>query len=103
VGERALWWLQRYLQHVRPEVLVVPDCRALFLAMDGMAGLTASGITMAVVPFRRLRASPARARQAVRRLTVNRVPSPAAEETGNDSLPDAVKMRGCRRYATAGR
>lgn len=53
VGERALWWLQRYLQHVRPEVLVVPDCRVLFLAMDGMAGLTASGITMAVVPYLR--------------------------------------------------
>jgi len=55
VGERALWWLERYLHHVRPAVLVAPDCRALFLAMDGVAGLTANGITMAVVPY--LRAS----------------------------------------------
>lgn len=53
VGERALWWLQRYLVHVRPEILTVPECKALFLAMDGVAGLTASGITMAVVPYLR--------------------------------------------------
>lgn len=53
VGERALWWLERYLSHVRPEILVAPDCKALFLAMDGVAGLTASGITMAVVPYLR--------------------------------------------------
>lgn len=53
VGERALGWLERYLHHVRPEVLVSPDCKALFLAMDGVAGLTASGITMAVVPYLR--------------------------------------------------
>ncbi len=55
VGERALWWLERYIVQVRPEILVTPDCKALFLAMDGVAGLTASGITMAVVPY--LRAS----------------------------------------------
>lgn len=53
VGERALWWLERYISHVRPEILAVPDCKALFLAMDGVAGLTASGITMAVVPYLR--------------------------------------------------
>jgi integrase/recombinase XerD len=53
VGERALWWLSRYLHHVRPEMLVRPDCKALFLAMDGVAGLTASGVTMAVVPYLR--------------------------------------------------
>lgn len=53
VGERALWWLERYLHHVRPEILAASDCKALFLAMDGMAGLTASGITMAVVPYLR--------------------------------------------------
>ena len=53
VGERALWWLERYLSHVRPEVLVTPDCKALFLAMDGVAGLTANGITNAVVPYLR--------------------------------------------------
>lgn len=53
VGERALGWLDRYLHHVRPEILAVPDCKALFLAMDGMAGLTANGITNAVVPYLR--------------------------------------------------
>lgn len=53
VGERALWWLAHYLHHVRPEVLAVADCKVLFLAMDGLAGLTASGITMAVVPYLR--------------------------------------------------
>ncbi|PHH45844.1 recombinase XerD [Pluralibacter gergoviae] len=53
VGERALWWLGRYLSHVRPEVQVTPDCKALFLSMDGVAGLTAGGITMAVVPYLR--------------------------------------------------
>lgn len=55
VGDRALWWLQHYISHVRPEVLVSPDCKALFLAMDGVAGLTTNGITLAVVPY--LRAS----------------------------------------------
>lgn len=55
VGGRGLWWLDRYLHHVRPEVLAVPDCKALFLAMCGVAGLTANGVTMAVVPY--LRAS----------------------------------------------
>lgn len=53
VGERALWWLARYLHHVRPELLAAPNCKALFLAMDGVAGLTANGITMAVVPYLR--------------------------------------------------
>ncbi|MFU9137812.1 site-specific tyrosine recombinase XerC [Erwinia tasmaniensis] len=53
VGERALWWLERYISQVRPEVLTAPDCKALFLAMDGVAGLTASGITLAVVPYLR--------------------------------------------------
>lgn len=52
-GERALRWVNRYLHHVRPEVLARPECKALFLAMDGLAGLTASGITMAVVPYLR--------------------------------------------------
>lgn len=55
VGERALWWLRHWQQSVRPDVQVTPECKALFLAMDGVAGLTASGITMAVVPY--LRAS----------------------------------------------
>lgn len=52
-GERALGWLKRYLQDVRPNILVTPDCNALFLAMDGVAGLTANGITGAVVPYLR--------------------------------------------------
>ncbi len=47
---RALGWLNRYLQQVRPDNLALPDCRAMFLAMDGLAGLTANGITLAVVP-----------------------------------------------------
>lgn len=51
VGERTLCWLQRYLSHVRPEILVTPDSKALFLAMDGVAGLIANGITQAVVPY----------------------------------------------------
>ncbi|MBF1995113.1 site-specific tyrosine recombinase XerC [Serratia symbiotica] len=53
VGERALWWLRHYLNGVRPELLVSADCKALFLAMDGVAGLTANGITNAVVPYLR--------------------------------------------------
>jgi integrase/recombinase XerD len=53
VGARALWWLQHYVQQVRPQLLVNPHCNALFVAMDGMAGLTANGITMAVVPYLR--------------------------------------------------
>lgn len=53
VGERALWWLKRYVSHVRPEMLVSADCKALFMAMDGVAGLTANGITGAVVPYLR--------------------------------------------------
>ncbi|WP_456311515.1 site-specific tyrosine recombinase XerC [Serratia proteamaculans] len=53
VGERALWWLKQWLYQVRPEVQTVPGCQALFLAMDGVAGLTANGITGAVVPYLR--------------------------------------------------
>lgn len=51
VGVRALGWLRHYLEGVRPTIQVVPDCNALFLAMDGVAGLTANGITNAVVPY----------------------------------------------------
>lgn len=53
VGERALWWVNRWLYHVRPEVLVNPDCKALFLAMDGLAGLTVAGITRVAVQYLR--------------------------------------------------
>ncbi|OSN02216.1 recombinase XerD [Lonsdalea britannica] len=55
VGDRALRWLRYWLHEVRPAVQSNPECKALFLAMDGMEGLTSSGITMAVVPY--LRAS----------------------------------------------
>lgn len=51
VDERAVWWLDLYLHHVRPEVLAVPACKTLFLAMDGLAGLTLFGITQAVLPY----------------------------------------------------
>lgn len=53
MGERALWWLNRWLHHVRPALLAVADCKALFLAMNGLAGLMAHGITGAVVPYLR--------------------------------------------------
>jgi len=53
VGERALWWLECYISQIRPDIQVSPDCKALFLAMDGVAGLTANGITNAVVPYLR--------------------------------------------------
>jgi integrase/recombinase XerD len=53
VGERALWWLERYMLDVRPQILVNPDCKALFVAMDGLAGLTVAGITRAVVQYLR--------------------------------------------------
>lgn len=54
VGERALWWLRHYLNGIMQELLVSPDCKALFLAMDGVADLTANGITNAVVPYLRV-------------------------------------------------
>ncbi|OON33528.1 recombinase XerD [Izhakiella australiensis] len=53
VGARAQGWLHHYLHRVRPDVLVNPTCKALFLATDGVAGLTPGGITMAVVPYLR--------------------------------------------------
>ncbi|MDP4360441.1 tyrosine-type recombinase/integrase, partial [Escherichia coli] len=43
VGERALWWVQHYLHHVRPQLLVNPHCKALFVALDGVEGLTPNG------------------------------------------------------------
>lgn len=45
VGARALWWLNYWQQEVRPQLLVNPHCKALFLALDGMEGLQANGIT----------------------------------------------------------
>ncbi len=48
VGVRALWWIQHYVQQVRPQLLVNPHCKALFLALDGVAGLGPNGITNTV-------------------------------------------------------
>jgi integrase/recombinase XerD len=45
IGERALKWIQHYQQQVRPQLLVNPEVTALFLALDGVAGLTPSGVT----------------------------------------------------------
>lgn len=45
VGVRALWWLQYYQRQVRPQLLVNPHCKALFVALDGVDGLQANGIT----------------------------------------------------------
>lgn len=45
IGNRALRWIAHYVQAVRPQLLVSPDIRALFVALDGVAGLTANGIT----------------------------------------------------------
>lgn len=48
VGVRALWWVQHYVQQIRPQLLVNPHCKALFLALDGVEGLGPNGITNAV-------------------------------------------------------
>ncbi|MDN0122578.1 site-specific tyrosine recombinase XerC [Yersinia aleksiciae] len=48
IGARALGWILRYLQDVRPELVVKPDIKALFVALDGVAGLTPNGITNTV-------------------------------------------------------
>ena len=45
IGERALKWMQHYQQQVRPQLLVNPEVTALFVALDGLAGLTPNGIT----------------------------------------------------------
>ncbi|MZG24329.1 tyrosine-type recombinase/integrase [Dickeya dianthicola] len=45
VGQRALRWLAYYVQEVRPQLLVNPHCPALFVALDGVEGLTPNGIT----------------------------------------------------------
>ena len=45
IGDRALWWVQHYLHQVRPQLIVNPEVRALFVAMDGVAGLTPAGVT----------------------------------------------------------
>ncbi|MEX9225972.1 site-specific tyrosine recombinase XerC [Providencia rettgeri] len=45
VGHRALGWLQHYQHQVRPHLIVNPEVTALFVAMDGLDGLQANGIT----------------------------------------------------------
>jgi integrase/recombinase XerD len=37
IGARAIAWVERYVQEVRPELVIAPDSRALFLAHDGVA------------------------------------------------------------------
>ncbi|MCC8415737.1 site-specific tyrosine recombinase XerC [Photorhabdus laumondii] len=51
LGERALSWLQRYQQQVRPQLIVNPDVKALFVAMDGLDGLQANGISNLVTAY----------------------------------------------------
>ncbi|MCD1125593.1 site-specific tyrosine recombinase XerC [Jinshanibacter sp. LJY008] len=48
IGDRALWWVQHYLHQVRPALIVNPDLKVLFVAMDGVKGLQPNGITHAV-------------------------------------------------------
>ncbi|PVZ84727.1 recombinase XerD [Serratia sp. S1B] len=45
IGDRALKWVQHYQQQVRPQLVVNPDVEALFVALDGLAGLTPNGVT----------------------------------------------------------
>lgn len=52
VGERALWWVQHYLHQLRPQLLVNPHCKALFVALDvveGVWGRTASPTSSATI------------------------------------------------------
>lgn len=51
VGERALGWLQHYQQQVRPQLLVNPEVTALFVAMDGLDGLQANGVSNLVTGY----------------------------------------------------
>lgn len=48
VGERALRWVSHYQQQVRPQLVINPEVQALFVALDGVAGLTPNGITHTV-------------------------------------------------------
>lgn len=45
IGRRALDWLNVYLLKVRPQLIINQNEKALFMAMDGLAGLTPNGIT----------------------------------------------------------
>ncbi|MEI7348179.1 tyrosine-type recombinase/integrase, partial [Dickeya chrysanthemi] len=45
IGRRALGWIAHYVREVRPQLLVNPHCPALFVALDGVEGLTPNGIT----------------------------------------------------------
>lgn len=46
IGERALKWVLHYQHQVRPQLLVNPEVTALFVALDGVAGLTPNGVTI---------------------------------------------------------
>lgn len=47
IGERALKWVERYLDDVRPNLVVTPDPSAVFLTASG-SPLTASAVTVLV-------------------------------------------------------
>ncbi|MBD2812484.1 site-specific tyrosine recombinase XerC [Xenorhabdus sp. Vera] len=51
IGERALGWLLYYQNEIRPQLLVNPDVKALFVAMDGQDGLQANGISNMVTAY----------------------------------------------------
>lgn len=44
IGERALTWLVHYLDEVRPQKVINPKLKALFLSSDGMGGLVSESI-----------------------------------------------------------
>jgi integrase/recombinase XerD len=50
VGERALAWIERYTRDIRPELVVLPDCGALFLTTLGES-LTPDYLTQQVRRF----------------------------------------------------
>ena len=47
LGERALWWVERYLSDARPELAYAPDPGVLFLNQDGQA-FSLGGLTQLV-------------------------------------------------------
>jgi integrase/recombinase XerD len=48
IGERALRWVEHYKHQVRPALIVNPAVTSLFVALDGVEGLTPNGITNTV-------------------------------------------------------
>ena len=48
IGERALRWVEHYKQQVRPALIINPAVQSLFVALDGVEGLTVNGISYLV-------------------------------------------------------